>query len=194
MPLIWTYRAALVLAAYLAARVAAERPRHWPIAVALAANLVVDLLLAAVHLPRAASIALYLTIPALSAWATLSALDATHRPVLAIVFPCAGMWIFCGTCGASAKEAYVLFHLLSVAIQAVAILWWGCLGMLASVTERVLLVLLAGDLAAILTPILFGGPWELVQTMGILTALVASIVQALYLAGFRRGASPRATT
>lgn len=177
----WLARALVALAAGLAWRVALARPRHRPVWVALSASLALDLLLASGWPPSRPALAIHLAAPALSAWAVLACLGRRRRATAEVL----GAW---GTFAAWSLLAPrpglwwgvlpVVAHLLALARQTGALAAWALESRPATVTERVLLVMLAGDLGATLVPLLLGGPWVLAQAIAGATAATLAVLQA----------------
>lgn len=174
-----------VAAAYvLAVVVARDRPRHRPIAWALFVMLMTSCTRSA--LPdggnwRRLSMALLLAPTVAGAWAATTTLRACPRPGTAALCAWAGLAAVVGFSGRPAAwwgSLLPAVHLLGVGAQAAAFARWAIReDRSATVTERTLLALLAGDVAAAVAPIVGGGSWGLARVASGAATLAACIIQ-----------------
>jgi hypothetical protein len=182
----------LLLAAFvLAWLVARRRPRHRPIAVALLLVLAASLARSALGDggagARRASLALLLVPPVAGGWAAATALRACPWPGVVACCVWAGLAAVVGLSphpGTWWGSVLPATHLLGLAAQAAAVARWTLAeGRSVTVTERTLLALLAGDVAAAVAPILGGGDWELARVAACGAFLAACAVQTAVIGG-----------
>lgn len=172
---------ALLAAAVAALAVTRHAPAHRPIAIALLATLAADLLRRLGDLPPHLNLALCLALPVLSAWAYARAWRAPARAnvVACALWSCAALIAACVANGEAWERATGLAYLAPVVAGSIA--WWRYEAP-AGVTQRVALVLLAGDLVAAAT----GGSREWIALQATAVYAVLAIYQSWWVWRWRR--------
>lgn len=153
------------LAALLAALLARRRPRHRPVATAIALQLATSFLRSALSgIGPRHDLALLLAFPVIGAWGAAAALRALRAPGRVAV----GAWLAIAAWALWAPGpaawwtlALPAAHLAGIGAQVAAGCCWALREArpVVTVTERVVLALLAVDVAGAVAPILAGGPW-----------------------------------
>jgi hypothetical protein len=193
-------RALSVASIALCVLVARYRSRHRHIAWALAVALVASMLrteLRGVAGAERASMALLAVSPMAGAYAAMTGLRAL-RPLLALALS-AAIWVAFAAMSFSLDIEFwlqipVVAHAAGLALAGLACIRWGWRGEPVTVTERTLLVLLAGDVAMFLAPLLVRGPWALAQIAAGGVSLAVCAMQLDELISARGSPSAPATT
>lgn len=154
------------LAALLGAVLARRAPRHSPVAIALALTAGVTLLRRVPGLPPWADLGLYLVIPSAGVWCAARVfVEASGREALGAPVV---LWAMCWLSALCWPPAWWtvaprVAHVAGVLMQVgAAWAWWSTPIAPGGVTEACALVLLAGDVVALLGPAgALDGPWWL---------------------------------
>lgn len=155
-------KAFLFAAAVLAWLVVRRRLGHHLVALALSSSLILDIVRA--YSSDDLSEMLYIAYPTVSAWCALRVLgrfDAATSCLCVIVAPFTGLSPFAS----------------GLALQAFAAAMFLMSGRDVAISEKCCIILFAGDAAALLGPLAWGGPWWMVQGQAVLVSLLLGLVQ-----------------
>lgn len=183
VPAVLIPRIMVALAALLALALTHRVPAHRPVAVALAGALLLDLLRATTSLEPRIDLALYLLTPALAAWCALRVLCGAcpyRAPmVVGAVWWIAALAVLRAPDPASWWASVPRWgHEAVLLIEAAAAISWWASPRRATCPEICAIILIAGDVVALLGPVGFiEGPWWIVAWQAALIAAALMVVQ-----------------